>query len=351
MKVIEVDGSYGEGGGQILRTALALSAIRGIPVRIRRIRARRRNPGLAAQHLATVRACAEIVDAKLEGASLGSTELLFHPRRPPRCGRYAFDIGTARQGGSAGSATLLLQTVLLVLAFADGPSEVEVRGGTHVPWSPPFDYLQSVWAEALRAMGLVLELELVRPGWYPAGGGRVRARVAGAAQLAPLERTRRGRLRSVRGYALSSKLPSHVLDRMARTCSEILAPLGVPVRIERQRLDASSPGAALTLVAQYDGGRAGFGALAERGLPAEEVARSACTELFAFHATEAAVDPHLADQLLLPCALATGPSRYTTSQRTSHLATNAWLLEQLGVATVAIAATGSGTCEVRVEPT
>jgi len=348
--VVEIDGSYGEGGGQILRTALALSAIRAVPIRVVRIRARRRNPGLAAQHLATVRACAAIVDAEVSGASLGSTELFFRPRRPPRAGRYAFDIGAARRGGSAGAATLLLQTVLLALAFADGASEVEVRGGTHVPWSPPFDYLESVWADALREMGLRTELELARPGWYPAGGGRVRARVTGPVAFRPLVRTERGLLRSVRGYALSSKLAPHVLDRMARTCIDTLAPLGVPVRIERQRPDASSPGAALTLVAQYDGGRAGFSALGERGLPAEEVARRACADLIAFHATEAAVDPHLADQLLLPCALASGPSRFTTSERTMHLVTNAWLLGRLGAASVGISPTERGAYEVRIEP-
>jgi len=185
---LAIDGSHGEGGGQIVRSALALAAHLEREVVIDGIRAGRPQPGLAAQHLTAVRAAAAICDAALEGDSLGSRRLRFAPGGAVRAGDYAFDVGRARAGGSAGAATLVLSTVLVPLALAPGASTVSIRGGTHVPWSPSFDYACDVWLPSLRRLGVRAELELVASGWYPAGGGEIRARIdgLGAGALLPL---------------------------------------------------------------------------------------------------------------------------------------------------------------------
>ena len=177
--MIRIDGSHGEGGGQILRTALSLSAITGQAMRIERIRAGRKNSGLRPQHLTAVRAAAAICEAHLEGDEVGSQTLLFEPRQSPRPGYYEFDVREAAKGGSAGSVTLIFQTLLLPLALAGGKSEIILRGGTHVAWSPPFHYLQYVYLPAVARLGIEARVELRRWGWYPVGGGEIRAVVTG----------------------------------------------------------------------------------------------------------------------------------------------------------------------------
>ena len=181
-----IDGSHGEGGGQILRSTLSLSVITGRPVRIENIRANRKKPGLAAQHLTSVRAAAMLCDAEVKGAELGSQTLQFIPRKPVRAGDYFLDVAQAREGGSAGSVMLVLQTLLLPLALAEGDSTVILRGGTHVDMSPSYDYVHDVWLPTLARMGVRAELSLVRSGWFPVGRGEVRLRIAGTAELRPL---------------------------------------------------------------------------------------------------------------------------------------------------------------------
>lgn len=339
-----VDGSYGEGGGQVLRTALAVAMVTGEPVRILRIRAGRPNPGLAAQHLATVLACQRIVDAEVTGARLGSLELTFAPRRRPHPGEYTFDIGAARQGGSAGSATLLAQTVALPLSFASSMSRLEVRGGTHVPWSPTADYLAHVWTAAVAQMGLRLSVALRRPGWFPAGGGRLALTVAPTAPRG-WEVTERGNLLRAEVYVIASKLPTHVATRMANRAQERLQATAAPVVVESALVDASSPGAAVTVVLRFANAVAGFSALGERGIFAERVADHACDRALAFLSSQATVDEHLADQLLLPAALAETPTSFVAPRLTGHLATNAHVLEAMGQADVAI---DQGPAGVRV---
>jgi len=320
--VVRIDGSYGEGGGQVLRTSLALSAITGRPVTIEGIRAGRPRPGLAAQHLAAVRAAAEVSGARVEGARKGSTALSFEPAGV-RPGRYRLDIGTA------GAATLVLQTVVLPLALAPGSSDVRVTGGTHVPWSPPYHYLELQWAPVLRELGVHLDLALEAAGFYPRGGGRVRALVTPArAPLRPLRRVDRGALVRIEGLAGSARLPGHVTERMARAAREGLGGLGCPVEVGRVRLDAPSPGAFLVLRATCEGATLTVSALGERGKPAEQVAAEAVSELRRVLGTGACTDPHLADQILLPLALARGESELTTARVTRHLTTNAWVIRQ-----------------------
>ncbi len=321
--MIHIDGSHGEGGGQILRTAVALSALTGRPVRITRIRAGRPRPGLAAQHLAAVRAAADVCGARVDGSRKGSAEIRFEPG-PPRAGTYRFEIGTA------GSACLVLQTVVLPLVFARGESAVTVTGGTHVPGSPPFEFLDRVWAEAVRRFGLQVQVSLRRAGFYPRGGGEVRGRVEPAnLPLKPVRLPEPGRLLRVAGVAATARLPGHVGQRMVRRAAEVLDPLGAPVEVEPRHVEAASPGACLVLVAECEAGRLSASALGERGKPAERVAEEAAGQLRALLATGAAVDPHLADQVLLPAALAAGTSAYTTCRVTRHLTTGAWVIGRI----------------------
>ncbi len=347
-----VDGSYGEGGGQILRTALGLSAITGRPLRIERIRAARRNPGLAAQHLASTRVVATICDAELQGDEIGSMSLDFAPRSTPHAGTYVIDVAELRKGGSAGSVMLILQAMLLPLSFAEGASTLHLRGGTHVSWSPPFDYVDEVWLPALRRMGIRASLRLLRTGWYPAGEGEVACRIEGQAgrEIRGLNWTARGALQEISGHALVANLDIRIAERMADRAAELLGDYEEWLAIRPVTVKASSPGAGISLTARYEEGSVGFNALGKRGRPAEEVAEEAARGFLQFEASGASVDEHLADQLLLPMALASGPSVFLCPRATSHLRTNAWVIEQFGVAAIGIDVAEGGPVRVTVRP-
>ncbi len=349
-----IDGSHGEGGGQIVRTSLALSAITGRPVTLERIRAGRRKPGLAAQHLTGVRAAAEICGARLTGDALGSQTLRFEPTGAPRAGDYRFDVAAASRGGSAGATSLVLQTVLLPLTLAGGDSTVTIAGGTHVAWSPPFDYLRDVWLPALEPAGVRAQLELEHWGWYPVGQGEIRARIQGLGgpdrRLHPIELRNRGPLRQVTGRAVGSRLPEHIPRRMAEHASARLDAEGVATRIDVETARAACPGTGLFLTARYARAGAGFSALGRRGKPAEGVAAEAASAFLDHHHSGAAVDQHLADQLILPACLAEGDSSFTVSRVTAHLATNAWTARQFGLAGITMEELGDGTAVVTVKP-
>ena len=325
-----IDGSYGEGGGQVLRTSLTMSALLGKPVRIENIRAKRRNPGLQAQHLTGVRAIARICDAELEGADLGSLTLTFRPQSPPRAGEYSFDVAEARKGGSAGATSLVFQTLLLPLAFAPGQSRLTIRGGTHVAWSPPFHYLQHVYLPTLARMGVEASVEIERWGWFPIGGGEMAASVRGRREshLSGLDLVERGELKRLWGISATSNLPAHVGQRQKKRTEETLRKRGFDPQIEI--VDAPSPGTGTVvfLAAEYEHAVAGLSSLGERGKPAEKVAEEACREFIAHHQSGACLDQHLADQLILPLALSPGPSAFTTCEITQHLLTNVWVVEQ-----------------------
>lgn len=347
-----IDGSHGEGGGQILRSALALSALSGRPFRLENIRANRPKPGLAAQHLTAVRAAAALCDAAIEGDSLQSLELRFAPRSPVRAGDYLFDVAAARAGGSAGSVTLVLHTVLLPLALASGRSVVTVRGGTHVQWSPTADYVNDVWMPTLADMGVNAEVELLRWGWYPAGGGAVRVSIEGTGgrRLKSLQAGERGSLLRLSGRAVAAKLPERIPERMRSTALALLGDAGIPGDIRTEIVDAVCPGAGIFLALQYEGGRGGAAGLGKRGKPAETVAEEAITELLGYHRSGAAFDAHLGDQLLLPAACAAGESLFSVAQVTRHLLTNSWVLERFGAAQVAVTGTMGEPGSVTVTP-
>lgn len=326
-----IDGSYGEGGGQVLRSAVTLAALLGQPVRIENIRAKRKNPGLQAQHLTGVQAVARVCDARLEGARLGSTVLEFIPQTPPRVGKYHYDVAEARRGGSAGSTSLVLQTVMLPLVFASGLSHVTIRGGTHVGWSPPFHYLTDVFLPTVARMGIACAMNLERWGWYPHGGGIMHAEIHGLGsrgRLRGLTLTERGDLVRLTGFSAVSNLPRHILERQAERAESLLRQAGYTPRIARVTPRASGPGTAVYLLAEYEHVRAGFVAYGRRGKPAEAVAREAVEAFLAHHRTGAALDPHLADQMILPMALAKEPSAFTTSEITEHLLTNIWVVNR-----------------------
>lgn len=327
--MVLIDGSYGEGGGQVLRTALALAALTGQPARFEHIRAKRRKPGLRPQHLTAVRAAAAVCGAHLEGDGLGSQTLTFVPAGPPRCGEYTFDVAEVAQGGSAGSVGLVLQTVLLPLALAEGESHLTLRGGTHVPWSPPVSYLEHVFLPALARMDVHAQVELVRWGFYPAGGGEIQVQITGrGGPLPPIILTERGKLHRVWGTAAVMNLPAHIPQRMAARARNVLAEAGLQAQVEPRRLRGAGPGAGIFLFAEYAHVSTGFTAYGRKGLPAERVAEAACENLLAHHRSGAPADPHLADQLVLPMALAEGESQVVTSQVSQHLLTNVWVVRQ-----------------------
>ncbi len=332
--MITIDGSYGEGGGQVLRTSLTLATLTGQAVRIERIRAGRKKPGLRPQHLTAVRAAASVCRAHLEGAELDSQTLVFAPQDAPRPGEYVFDVTEAAQGGSAGSVGLVLQTVLLPLALAEGESYLILRGGTHVPWAPSASYLEHVFLPLLARMGVHVQVELEQWGFYPAGGGEIRVRIEGrAGSLRPIALTQRGALQRVWGIAVVTNLPAHVPQRMANRAGNVLAEADLQPHVEPRRLRGAGPGAGIFLFAEYatprgDAITAGFTAYGRKGLPAERVAEMACEDLLTHHRSGAPADPHLADQLVLPMALAEGESRVRASQISPQLLTNVWAVRQ-----------------------
>ena len=334
--MIYIDGSYGEGGGQVLRTSLSLATITGQPIRIERIRAGRKKPGLAAQHLTGVRAAAAICNAQVQGDELGSTNLEFTPSYSVQAGKYTFDVSDAREGRSAGAVTLVLQTILLPLALARGDSQIILRGGTHVAYSPSLSYIEQVYLPILKRMGVQAEVRLHRWGWYPQGGGEVELHVSGGSTLTSINLLERGQLQEVRGLAVVTQLPSHIPQRMASRAENLLheAHLKATVRPLRER--GVAPGAGIFLTAEYEDSLAGFGALGRLGLPADKVAEIACQELLNFHKTNAPVEEHLADQLLLPAALGSETSQYRVAEISTHLTTNAWVIHQFGIASITI---------------
>lgn len=326
--MVTIDGSYGEGGGQVLRTSLALAAITGQPLQLDNIRAARPKPGLQAQHLTCVRAAAAICGAKVQGDALGSQSLEFRPAHPPQAGEYALDVTEARDSGSAGATSLVLQTVLAPLAMAGGESRLTIRGGTHAPFSPPFSYIQHVYLPTLWRMGIKAQVELKRYGWYPAGGGEIAVKIQAAQKLQPIVLVERGELRKAWGIAAVSNLPSHIAQRMSNRAVNVLKDAGIKCHVEAAHVEATGPGAGIFLFAEYEHSLAGFTAYGRKGLPSERVAESACHDLTAHHHRDAAADLHLADQLVLPAAFAAGASHWTTCRVSRHLITNVWVVRQ-----------------------
>ena len=325
MDTLEIDGNYGEGGGQILRSSLSLSAILNRPIHITGIRAGRKKAGLAPQHLTCVNAVAAITNAEVIGGQLGSQTLVFRPQEISG-GNYTFDVAEIRP--SAGALSLVFQSVALPLSFAKVPSTVTLRGGTHVPWSPTVHYLQQIFIPMAAKFGFQGLIQLNEWGWFPKGGGEVIAKVQPSADWRGVQLQHRGKLQAIYGISAASNLPEHIINRQHNQIQKRLAKFGSLVNIERVNGESIGRGTLVFLKAEFEHVQAGFSALGARGKRAERVADEACEVLEDFLIADAAIEPHLADQLILPMALAKGKSRFTTSQITRHLTTNIWLVQQ-----------------------
>jgi len=317
---LSIDGSLGEGGGQILRTSLALALMTGKPFTLTNIRSRRAKPGLMAQHLRAVGAAREIGKAKVQGDRLGSQSLIFEPTGLS-CGDFQFDIGTA------GSTSLVLQTILPPLSFATASSTVVLTGGTHVPWSPCFQFLEMHWLHYMRKIGFDIRLELEAAGFYPRGGGRVLATVRPASRLSPLCLINRGNLKNIRGISAVTNLNYSIAERQKLQAVKRLSDVSRAIEIAILRLPSPSRGSLLLLLAEFENSQCCFYGLGALGKRAETVADEAVNEFIGFLATDGAIDHYLADQLVLPLALSAGVSEIRTSKVTQHLTTSAEIVK------------------------
>ncbi len=344
--MIDIDGSIGEGGGQVLRTALALSMCTGQPFRLTKIRAGRSKPGLMRQHLTCVNAAAEICGAEVQGAELSSQSLTFVPG-VVRAGDYSFKVGTA------GSCTLVLQTVWPALMLADAPSHLQLGGGTHNPMAPPFHFLERSYAPLLRKLGARAELKLRRMGFYPAGGGDMEATIWPAGdQLQPFDLNERGAQMEAFAECFAPALSRSVAQRE-------LQHLGAGLGWSEQQLREGSsrqnegPGNALLATLIHENLSEVFTAFGEKGVSAEDVSREVLSEVRSYQASEAALGPHLADQWALPLALAVwkrgGEASYTCTELTPHATTNFEVIEHfLPVSFTTAGAKPNWTVRVRV---
>ena len=319
MSILELDGSQGEGSGQTLRTALSLSAILQKPFSINNIRANRPKPGLQAQHLTSVNACAELCGAQVEGNHLNSSELSFSPGAI-RSGNFSFSVGTA------GSTTLVLQTLLPVALFSPGECTFSVEGGTENPFAPTSFYFTRVFLPMVSKMGVHARVRAERFGWYPKGGGKIVASVQPAKKITGLKVAKRGKLENLKGFSLTSNLPSHVRERMKSRALVQLSENSLTAKVESLNLPSVATGAEFFLLAEFENVLAGFFALGELNKPAEKVAGESLHSFLEFQKGSSVVESHLADQLLLYCALARGQSSFSVEKITGHLLTNAQVI-------------------------
>jgi len=318
-ELLHLDGSAGEGGGQILRTALALSLCTGRPFCIEKIRAGRKQPGLLRQHLTAVAAATRVGDARVEGDAIASARLVFRPRAL-QAGDFSFSVGTA------GSTLLVLQTVLPALLLAGDPSSIELTGGTHNPFAPPFEFLVRAYLPLLARMGARVALELERPGFYPAGGGRIRARIEPCENLAPLEIMQRGRIVARRARALLAQLSPGIGHRELLAVQQKLGWSAEELEVVEVE-DSLGPGNVLMLELESEAVTEVFTGFGEIRRSAEKVADMAVKQVRRYLEAEVPIGEHLADQLLLPLALA-GGGAFRTVPPSRHSLTNARVIER-----------------------
>lgn len=341
--MITIDGSHGEGGGQLVRMSCALSALTGRPIRLKNVRARRAPPGLAPQHLAAVQAVARLCGAETESLAVRAQEFTFRPGLI-QGGDYRFDVGTA------GSITLVLQAVLPVALAAPAASAFHIIGGTDVKAAPSFDYFRYVFVPLLQRIGLDVRVTLVRRGYYPRGGGEVEVRVL-PGRPGPLALDAPGALRELGGIAHVANLPAHIVERMQHTAVQILAEHG-NARIQTQRLghaEAIGAGGAIVLWARTANTLLGGSEVAQRGIPAERIAEHAAHALREELRAGVTLDVHAADQLLIYLALAGRSAHFTARAYSSHAQTTAWLIEQFLPVRVAVQH-AAGHARIEVAP-
>lgn len=317
--MLTIDGSFGEGGGQILRSSLALSMVTGIPFRIEKIRAGRPKPGLMRQHLTAVQAATQICAATVDGGTIGSTQLAFSPGKI-RGGDYAFSIGTA------GSTTLVLQTILLPLLLAAEESHLILEGGTHNPFAPPFDFLDKAYLPQINRMGPSVRATLEKPGFFPAGGGRIAVGIEPTQRLTGVNVLDRGELRRRCARAASSNLPRHVAEREQKVFARRLG--WPPEELEILTVDGSpGPGNIVTIELGYEHVGEVFTGFGEPARPAEAVAMHAVQQYQKYIKNSAPVGEYLTDQLMLPLAIA-GEGSFRTAGLSRHAQTHLELIRE-----------------------
>ncbi len=321
MELVKIDGSYGEGGGSILRYALSLSAITLKPVEIFNIRAKRDRPGLRPQHLNAVRALAKLVDARVEGGYIGSKRIVFIPQHG-RSGRFEIDIGTA------GSISLIVQALLPASISADREVIFLIRGGTDVPMAPPIDYMKEVFLRNIALMGAKVEMSIHKRGHYPRGGGIVEVRIF-PSSLDSIVKVRRDNVQRIRGRTHAVKLPRHVTSRIAKSAAKILIERGLSVDIEEEWSENSHLGPGAGIVLWTDSSPViGSDDLGKRRKPSEEVGRNAALRLLEELDTGMALDKHSGDMIVPYLAMSSGKSRVGISKLTLHAESNIWLVKQ-----------------------
>ena len=335
-----IDGSRGEGGGQIFRTSLTLSIVTGTPFRIDRIRAGRAKPGLMRQHLTALEAAAAVGEADVDGAVVGGQEVVFRPKRL-RPGNYRFAVGTA------GSAGLVLQTILLPLVTARAQSSVTLEGGTHNPAAPPFEFLAEALLPLLRRMGADVEARLERAGFYPAGGGRMTIDVSDRGSLSPLHLVQRGRTLRRRARALVSRLSPQIADRELAVIRSRLGWDGDELEVVVLSEGMAGPGNVVLLSIESEHVVEVFTGFGEIGVLAEAVAERVAQEARRYLAADVPVGPHLADQLLLPMALA-GGGAFRTVPLSRHASTNLEVIGQFLGTSIDVTTVGDTAVDVIV---
>jgi RNA 3'-terminal phosphate cyclase (ATP) len=311
--MLTLDGSFGEGGGQILRTALALSTCTQQPFHITGIRAARKNPGLQPQHLAAVNAAATISQAQVQGATKGSDELRFTPQKV-QAGHYHFNIGTA------GSTMLVLQTILPALTLAAKPSTITLEGGTHNPFAPPFTFIKESFLPLFNKMGARVSTTLEQLGFAPQGGGKVHVKIEPTAHLQPLLLTDRGDILEQYAEVLIAHLPVHIAERELAVIHNNLAYAGDHLHTHVNN-KAKGPGNIVSVIIKSEQITECFSAFGQRGIPAEQVALEVVKQVQCYINAGVPVGPYLADQLLLPLALA-GSGEFVTMKPSLHATTN-----------------------------
>jgi len=317
--IIDIDGSYGSGGGQVVRTSVGLSAVTGKPCRITNIRAGRPKPGLAAQHLKGIEAVAKLCNAELKGASIGSTEITFIPNKI-KTNSLKIDIGTA------GSVTLVLQALMIPAVHAKQPIEFEITGGTHVKWSPTTGYFRHVFSEYMKMMGIEITSETEKYGYFPKGGGRIKVKVNPAEKIKPItiEKRKGHALTEAWSNASRELIKPGVGERQNQAASQAL-------KIDKKNtkyVPSASIGSSITIASSFDNCFLGANSLGERGKPAEKVGKEAATELKQALDSKATVDSHMADQLLPYMALGNGKSVIIAPEITDHAKTNMRVIEK-----------------------
>ena len=339
--MLTIDGSHGEGGGQIIRTSLALSLVTGTPFHVRNARANRGKPGLRHQHLTAVRAAAAIGNGKVEGAAVGATEFTFHPGTVTP-GDYTFDVGTA------GSTTLVLQTVLPPLMVASAPSVLRFEGGTHNVHAPPYDFLERTFLPLVSRMGPQILIELGRYGFYPPGGGRFDVFIEPATHRFQLELTERGRILAIRARALVVNLPASMAERELTVVKEKMGLSDEQLQPEISD-NAISSGTAVMIELQSEHLTEVFTSIGERGVRAEVIAEQAADEALDYLRVQAPVGEHLADQLLIPLALCSGGT-FATTRVSLHTQTNIEVIKNFLDVDIIVAESTNGTTIIEVRP-